>query len=149
MLLGTWKGRGAGEYPTIEPFAYLEEVTFAHVGKPFLTYAQKTKDADSGQPLHAEVGYLRCSGAGEIEFIVVQPSGITETHYGSAISTGQGMSLDLRLDRVALTRTAKEVSDVVRRIEVVDGRLHYTVAMAAVGEPLTHHLQADLALVED
>src|SRR4029079_12317325 len=30
-LLGTWSGHGAGEYPTIEPVGYLEEVTFAHV----------------------------------------------------------------------------------------------------------------------
>lgn len=39
-LLGAWQGRGTGEYPTIEPFEYLEEVVFSHVGKPFLVYGQ-------------------------------------------------------------------------------------------------------------
>jgi hypothetical protein len=62
-LLGTWEGKGAGSYPTIEPFRYHERVEFSHVGKPFLTYQQKTWDEDNGAPLHAEVGYLRVVAA--------------------------------------------------------------------------------------
>jgi len=140
FLLGTWAGRGAGEYPTIEPFSYNETVTFGHVGKPFLSYNQKSKDASSGQPLHAEVGYLRAVGDQRVELVVVQPSGILEVHTG----TVDGTSLEMTCAAVHTTPTALSVTDVVRRISVVDDALTYTVAMAAVGVPLTHHLAATL-----
>lgn len=140
-LLGTWKGRGAGEYPTIESFEYLEEVTFGHVGKPFLAYSQKTRHADTNMPLHAETGYLRALGGDRVEFVVSQPSGIVELHSG----TVDGTSLTLTLDSVHTTPGAKSVTDVVRSIELNnDGALAYTISMAAVGEPLTHHLRAAL-----
>ena len=140
FLLGTWRGRGEGEYPTIDSFAYLEEVTFGHVGKPFLAYVQKTRHADTGQPLHAETGYVRAIGDDRIEFVLSQPSGIVELHSGRIAGT----RLDLTLHAVHTTPAAKSVTDVARSIEVVDDTLSYTVAMAAVGEPLTHHLRATL-----
>ena len=144
FLLGTWKGKGEGEYPTIESFGYLEEVTFGHVGKPFLSYSQKTKHADTGMPLHAEAGYLRALGGGRVELVLVQPSGIVELHEG----TVDGQRVSLNLLSVHTTPSAKEVSDVSRQIEVSSESgqttLSYEIAMAAVGQPLTHHLRAAL-----
>jgi len=144
FLLGTWRGSGAGEYPTIESFHYNEEVTFGHVGKPFLSYTQKTRHGETGQPLHAEAGYLRAAGEGRVEFVLVQPSGIVELHSGHV----DGQTIALSLDGVHTTPMAKTVTDVRRSLTVAehDGStiLEYEVAMAAVGEPLTHHLRAKL-----
>ena len=141
FLLGTWKGQGEGEYPTIDSFRYNEEVTFGHVGKPFLVYGQKTSDAETGEPLHAEAGYLRAVGGDRIELVLVQPSGIIEMHSGMV----DGTELQLALDAVHTTATAKSVTDVVRRMSATsEDVLSYTISMAAVGEPLTHHLAAEL-----
>ena len=144
FLVGTWVGEGHGHYPTIEPFTYVEEVTFGHVGKPFLSYLQKTRHGETGLPLHAESGYLRAVGADRIEFVVVQPSGIVELHAGHV----RDATLELVPVSVQVSPTAKTVTDVRRamRVETVDGKvaLTYDVSMAAVGQPLTHHLSARL-----
>lgn len=143
-LLGSWTGEGAGEYPTIEPFGYLEEVTFGHTGKPFLTYSQRTRASDDGRPLHAETGYLRVPSPGRIEFVIVHPTGVTEIDEGTL--SAQGTALDIEADStsVGLTSSAKEVAALSRSIHVADDALTYTLLMAAVGVPLVRHLTATL-----
>src|ERR1700744_5785798 len=109
-LLGTWQGRGSGEYPTIEPFDYLEEVAFSHVGKPFLVYGQKTRAATDGKPLHAETGYLRVPRPGHIELVLAHPSGITEIEVGTYTADGTTIELEMTTSDSGLNPTAKEVS---------------------------------------
>jgi len=82
FLLGTWRGEGEGQYPTIKPFRYREEIRFTHNGKPFLIYTQRTEAIDTGQPLHGEAGYLRLVGDGRLEFVIAQPIGFAEISLG-------------------------------------------------------------------
>ncbi|OBA60302.1 fatty acid-binding-like protein [Mycobacterium sp. 1100029.7] len=143
-LLGTWAGRGAGEYPTIQPFEYLEEVVFSHVGKPFLAYAQKTKGAADGKPMHAETGYLRVPEPGRVELVLAHPSGVTEIEVGSYRVADGVIEIELATTSVGLTPTAKEVSALGRSFRIGGDELSYSVQMGAVGQPLQHHLAAIL-----
>ena len=144
-LLGVWRGRGAGHYPTIDNFEYFEEVTFGHVGKPFLAYGQKTRDATSELPLHAEQGYFRPQSDGTVELVLAQPSGIVEIHTGAVTSTDGGLDIALRTVHVATSPSAKAVTSVERSIRVDGDTLSYDLSMGAVGEPHQHHLRATLA----
>lgn len=143
-LLGTWTGRGAGEYPTIQPFDYLEEVAFSHVGKPFLAYGQKTRSAADGKPLHAETGYLRVPRPGRVELVLAHPSGITEIEVGTYSVSGDRIDMEMSTTAIGLTPTAKEVTALSRSFRIDGDELSYSVRMGAVGQPLQHHLAAVL-----
>jgi hypothetical protein len=143
-LLGAWAGRGSGNYPTIEPFDYLEEVVFSHVGKPFLVYGQKTVAATDGKPLHAEMGYLRVPQPGQIELVLAHPSGITEIEVGTYMADGATIELEMTASTIGRTPTAKEVSALGRRFRVDGDELSYSLQMGAVGQSLQHHLAAVL-----
>jgi hypothetical protein len=140
FLLGTWRGEGKGEYPTIQSFAYAEEVRFWHVGKPFLLYTQRTWTLDDGQLRHSEMGYWRPVGEGRLEIVLAHPTGIAEIQEG----TVSGGRIEVGSALIGLTRTAKEVTRVERTFELRDGVLAYELRMEAVGQPLQGHLRAEL-----
>jgi hypothetical protein len=145
FLLGTWRGEGLGDYPTVQPFRYGEEVRFWHVGKPFLAYAQRTWSLADRTPLHGEMGYWRPSPGGRVELVVAHPTGIVEVAEG----TVEGTSIQLASTVVARTRTAKEVLRLERTLRVEGDVLRYELRMAAVGVPLTRHLAGELHRVPE
>lgn len=153
QLVGTWSGRGHGEYPTIGSFDYVETVTFSHVGKPFLAYTQRTRrieaDGSLGPPLHAESGYWRFPSAGTVEVMLSHPTGITEVELGEIELRDGVLTARLASSHIGLTPTAKSVTELSRTITVHGDTLEYRLAMAAVGEPLQHHLAAALAKLPD
>jgi hypothetical protein len=145
FLLGTWRGEGKGEYPTITSFAYGEELKFWHNGKPFLAYSQRTWDPETNLPRHAEMGYWRPVASDRIELALAHPTGIVEIQEGSL----DGTSITVASTVVAGTTTAKEVNRLERSF-VIDGDvMRYELRMAAVGQPLQHHLGAELRKVAD
>src|ERR1700739_4063941 len=42
FLLGRWGGTARGDYPPMEPFDFFQEVTFSHIGKPYLIYTSRS-----------------------------------------------------------------------------------------------------------
>jgi len=142
-LLGNWAGAGTGDYPTIAPFSYTEEVTIGHAGKPVLAYTQRTRAVD-GQPLHAETGYLRMPSAGRVELVLAHPTGITEIDEGTLSEQDGRVVIDVHSTTIGLSASAKDVMALRRSIIVSGDELRYTVLMAAVGQPLVQHLIATL-----
>lgn len=148
-LLGTWRGSGDGHYPTVPDFTYLEILEFSHIGKPFLAMAQRTRDPLSDAPMHSEVGFLRPQPRSMMELVLAQPTGVVEIHVGSLTTTSNSLVLDLRTERVEGTRTAKPITEVRRTLEVNGDKMISEMWMAAMGEPLTHHLHAELVRSDD
>ena len=152
-FVGIWRGRGGGEYPTIEPFEFAQEIRLSHDGRPFLRYDSRSwlvrSDGEPIRPAAREVGWWRPvmgadgKASDEIEALFCTPSGIMELHLGKIT----GVRVELSTDAVLRTATAKEVSAGHRLYGVVDRALLYAQDMAAVGQPLTPHLSARLARV--
>lgn len=140
FLAGTWRGGGEGGYPTIEPFAYEEEIRFSDPGAGFLTYAQRAWAPRDGRLLHSEVGFWRPTGDGEVEVCLAHPLGLTEIAVGALHGT------EVRLASLAVPRApgGLPVTGLERRYRVEGGSLEYELWMATERTPLSWHLTGRL-----
>jgi len=146
FLLGDWEGAGVGGYPNIESFRFGQEISFSHIGKPYLIYNSRTWRLDDegnlGAPLARESGYWRVSD-GRVELVLAHPTGIAEIYVGEVT----GSRVELRSDVVARTETAKEYTAGHRLYGLIGEDLGYAYDMAAEGQPLQSHLSAQLKRV--
>jgi hypothetical protein len=147
FLLGNWEGAGVGGYPTIESFRFGQEISFTHIGKPYLIYNSRTWRLDDegnlGAPLARESGYWRVQSGGRVELILAHPTGIAEIYVGEVTGT----RVELRTDVVTRTETAKEYTAGHRLYGLIGEDLGYAYDMAAMGESLQSHLSAQLKRV--
>jgi hypothetical protein len=144
FLLGTWRGTGEGQYPTVDPFRYGEEMTFTHVGDPFLAYEQRSWSLADGAPLHFERGFLRGGDDGVVELVLAHPLGIVEVSTGTLSGDGGSRVLDLASATMAHTPTGDRVTALQRHLEVEGDTMVYTLDMEMERVPLSPHLRAEL-----
>ena len=143
-LLGTWRGNGHGDYPTIEPFQFGQECIFTHDGRPFFHYMSRSWQVDEQGEKVAEraieTGFIRCRADGNLEWLLTHNTGFAEVWYGTA----EGAKIEITTDAVVRTETAKEYTGGKRLYGNVEGDLLYAYDMAAVGQSLQPHLWARL-----
>jgi nitrobindin-like protein len=143
FLLGTWRGAGTGEYPTIDPFAYEEEMRFQHVGDAFLLYQEASWSPADGAPIHFERGFLRPGRDGWVELVLAHPIGLTEVSEGPL----EGTEFALTSRDVSRTSTGLDATSVVRRYRVDGDAMSYETDMATERTPMALHLRAELRRV--
>ena len=146
-LLGNWHGNGQGDYPTIEPYTYEQDVIFAHDTRPFLHYFSRSWITDeAGErigPGALETGFLRVVDGKQLELVLAHPTGYAEVWYGEL----DGARISLATDIVARTSTAKEYTAGQRMYGLVEGDLLYAHDMAAEGQSMQSHLWGRLQRV--
>lgn len=146
-LVGVWRGTGEAVYPTIDgPYRFGQQITFAHDGRPFLSYEARSWLLDEDdrviRPAAREVGWWRPQEDDTIEVLLTHNTGIVEIYYGKPRNQS---SWEISTDAVLRTGSAKEVSSAQRLYGIVpNGRLAYVEERAMVGHEIQPHISATL-----
>ncbi|KAM8919556.1 peroxynitrite isomerase THAP4 isoform 2-T2 [Lycaon pictus] len=141
-MLGTWLSDppGAGTFPTLQPFQYLEEVCISHVGQPVLNFSFNAFHPDTRKPMHRECGFIRLKpDTNKVAFVSAQNTGIVEVEEGEV----NGQELCITSHSIARISFAKEphVEQITRKFRLnSEGKLEQTVSMATTTQPMTQHL---------
>jgi hypothetical protein len=144
FLLGTWRGEGDGEFPTIRPFRYGEEMVVEDVGDAFLLFRQSSWTLPDGAPIHFERGFLRPGPEpGSVELTLAHPLGLAEVGVGVVDET----SIVFASEALLRTPTGDPVRSLRRRYLVRDDVLTYEIDMETDGTGLSRHLTGRLQKV--
>ena len=147
-LVGRWEGAGVLGYPTIESANFGQELDVTHDERPFLRWESRTgildEEGNKVRPSGTELGFWRPGEEGHAELLLTHPTGIVEMYYGT-VEPGR---IQLQTDGVIRSPQAKEYSAATRMYGLVESNLMWVMDMAAVGQPMTSHLSAELKRVE-
>jgi hypothetical protein len=143
-LVGSWRGKGRGEYPNVPGFEFAQEVSFNHDGRPFLNYFSRSWIIDDNneiiRPAASEVGFWRVKENNVLEVILAHNTGIAEGWVGIV----KGAKIQLEMDQGYSSPSAKIVTAGSRLYGLVEGELFTSYDMAAEGQTLQAHLWSSL-----
>jgi hypothetical protein len=143
-LVGTWRGKGRGEYPNVPGFQFAQEVSFNHDGRAFLNYFSRSWIIDENdeiiRPAASEVGFWRIKEKNVLEVLLAHNTGIAEGWVGLV----QGAKIQLAMDQGYSSPTEKIVTAGSRLFGLVEGELFTSYDMAAQGQTLQAHLWSSL-----
>lgn len=139
-LVGTWRGGGAGEFPTMDSFEYEEEIQFLDLGVPALVYQQHAWSSEDQQMLHLETGLWRSDDEGTLAVTISLPR-VAEVSEGW-IRDGH---IELTASSISRAAGGAGLVGVHRRYDLAADMISYHIAMATTGVPdLTTHLTGTL-----
>ncbi len=147
LLIGTWKGNGTADFPTIEKTKYLEELEFKFIGDDeTMSFEQKTwkiKDGDKSEPLHWESGYIISYPDDSFELFNAQNSKRVEVMKSSSINT-DGNKLQLIFESKYFGNDERMVKT-SREFNVDENTLHFTMKMQTQNtSEFQKHLESNL-----
>jgi hypothetical protein len=143
-LVGTWRGKGRGEYPNVPSFQFAQEISFNHDGRAFLNYFSRSWIIDENDEIvraaASEVGFWRIKEKNVLEVLLAHNIGIAEGWVGLV----QGAKIQLEMDQGYSSPSAKIVTAGSRLYGLVEGELFTSYDMAAQGQTLQAHLWSSL-----
>ena len=147
-LVGTWGGKGRGDYPDTESFEYEQEIVFSHDGRPFLTYFSRSWIIDTD-------GNRTSVGPSETGFWSVRPNNVLEVMISHSEGTTAGWlgrfdgpKIQLVLDRGYVAPSAHEIGAGERLYGLVHGELFTSTDISRDGFPIQAYTWATLPRVE-
>ena len=143
-LIGTWRGKGRGEYPNLPVFQFAQEVSFNNDGMAVLNYFSRSWVIDENdeiiRPAASEVGFWRVKENNVLEVLLAHNTGIAEGWVGVV----NGAKIQLEMDQGYSSPSAKIVTAGSRLYGLVEGELFTSYDMAAQGQTLQAHLWSSL-----
>lgn len=143
-LEGTWRTEtvGFGKFPTIKPFNYCEEISFASIGQPMFNYTAQSWHPEAKRPMHREVGFLKViPGTNKVSLILSHNFGLTTIEEGIIGDKVLNLKTTGILRQTEGTKPPA-VTELQREFTLVGNCLQQVLCMATANTPeATEHLR--------